>query len=74
MVRMSYEIQSELHLENELKKCYNTGNRRHDKRRNCDLMAAEAMAQKTDASEIKEAIVRIRTLSADEKRKETYDG
>jgi len=28
-----------------------------------DLMAAEAMAQKTDASEIKEAIVRIRTIS-----------
>ena len=26
-------------------------------------MAAEAMAQKTDASEIKEAIVRIRTIS-----------
>ncbi len=35
-----------------------------------DLMAAEAMAQKTDASEIKEAIVRIRTLSADEKARE----
>ena len=33
-------------------------------------MAAEAMAQKTDASEIKEAIVRIRTLSADEKARE----
>ncbi len=32
------------------------------------------MAQKTDVPEIQNAIVRIRTLSADEKRKETYDG
>ena len=33
-------------------------------------MAAEAMAQKTDVSEIKDAVVRIRTLSADEKARE----
>ncbi len=39
-----------------------------------DLMAAEAMAQKTNVPEIQNVIVRIRTLSADEKRKETYDG
>ena len=35
-----------------------------------DLMAAEAMAQKTNVPEIQDAIVRIRTLSADEKARE----
>ena len=33
-------------------------------------MAAEAMAQKTNVPEIQDAIVRIRTLSADEKARE----
>ena len=35
-----------------------------------DLMAAEALAQKTNVPEIQDAIVRIRTLSADERARE----
>ncbi len=68
MVRMSYEIQSELRLENKLKNAIiqvteGTINAETED----DLMAAEALAQKTNVPEIQDAIIR-RKMGVPEER------